>query len=104
MDKIIKCRKPKQSDCCGRIIEKGEMYNKFTLRTPKYNNEDIQVGIEYLEIHICIDCYNKQKERMDKCASGNHEFSNIISSYWSDGAQYPVFGDYTCIHCGVVQS
>lgn len=98
MDKIIKCRKPKQSDCCGRIIEKGEMYNKFTLRTPKYNNEDIQIGIEYLEIHICIDCYNEQEEIRKKCGLGQHQFEKITDSF------SPFFGDLTCIHCGAAGS
>ena len=100
MDKIIKCRKPKQSDCCSRVIEKGEMYNLFTLRTPKYNRDMVQIGIEYLSLNICIDCYNNQNSQAEKCKNGEHEVSNIVGSL--HGGQEPIFGEYHCIHCGAV--
>lgn len=102
MDKIIKCRNPKQSDCCGRIIEKGEMYNKFTLRIPKFNSDNIQIGVEYFKMQICIDCYNKQQNQIEKCNNGEHEVSNIVGSL--HGGQEPIFGELHCIHCGAVVS
>jgi len=106
IDKILKSRKDKSSDCCNRIIKSGEMYNKISFKAPKYGGKfDSQIGIEYVELHICIDCYNEQKEKDEKCKSNNHNFTEIVNtSYSFDGVPNPEYtGEFVCENCGIFQ-
>jgi len=102
IDRLSKSRKDQQSDCCGGIIKRGETYNKLSFRSPKYGNTGNQIGIEFVTLHICMDCYNKEQESIEKCKEGHHSYTEIINtSYSACGVPTPEYtGEYICENCG----
>jgi hypothetical protein len=105
IDKLLKSRKDKKSDCCNRIIKSGEMYNKIAFKAPKFGEDDLQIGVEFVEIHVCIDCYNEQQEKEKQCKCNNHSFVEIVNtSYSFNGVSHPEYTDeFVCENCGISQ-
>jgi hypothetical protein len=66
MEKIVKCRKDYKCNQCESIIKKGEKALYGSERRPKYDENDNQIGIEYVswrlhdDYNICISI-NKQR-------------------------------------------
>lgn len=104
IDKLIKSRKDRKSDCCNRIIKAGEMYNKIAFKAPKYGEDDLQIGVEFVEIHVCIDCYNEQQKKEEQCKQNNHSFTEIINTVYSFDVPYPEYtGEFVCENCGLMK-
>lgn len=75
MDKQVICRKAHECNCCGLIIQPGEIANFYSGKSPKYAKDpkdkwrEIQVGIEYYRgwIHLpnnqkCIDEWRRKED------------------------------------------
>ena len=105
IDKLLKSRKDKKADCCNRIIKSGEIYNKIAFKAPKFGEDDLQIGVEFVEIHVCIDCYNEQQEKEKQCKCNNHSFVEIVNtSYSFNGVPHPEYTDeFVCENCGISQ-
>jgi len=59
--KIVKIRKPRKCPFCEGMMNVGEMAAYYEERYPKYNDDDIQIGIEYFKgwYHANIDMCEK---------------------------------------------
>ena len=67
MDKEIKARKTHQCDECKEMaIKKGDLYIFISWRAPRYDKDDNQIGIEYLQFKLCMKCDNGLKEDAQK--------------------------------------
>ncbi len=55
IEKIVKTRKEHLCSCCSEIIPKGVKSIYYTVKNPKYNDSDEQVGIEYFTGWYCYD-------------------------------------------------
>ena len=105
IDKLIKSRKEKQSDCCGRIITVGEIYNKISFKAPRFGEDDTQIGVEFVEVDVCMDCYNEQQAKEKQCKLDNHNFVEITNvSYSFNGVPHPEYtGEFVCENCGLMK-
>jgi len=107
MSEIVKARKSHKCNICNGIIRKGQFYHLEKSRSARYNEDDIQIGIEYctLKTHIS-NCWprlteftiNQIRHVLKKCNYGRHEFEE---SYNSDGYSYSEpTGEFYCKWCG----
>lgn len=63
IDKEVKARKIHKCDECGiNSIKKGDLYIFISWRSPKYDKDDNQIGIEYLQYKLCMKCDTDLKE------------------------------------------
>lgn len=53
--KIVRCRKDYVCAYCGEVIKKGDLSLYTSERTPRYDKDDIQVGIEFLSFRLHHD-------------------------------------------------
>lgn len=93
--KTIKARKEHECEGCCKPIHKGEMYDYFRSRAPKYDSEDRQIGIEYIEIRTHpaeLNCHWPEE-----CKKGNH----VEHFYTDNRPDSPEYGDtiYYCVNC-----
>lgn len=56
METKRKARKDYICNYCGNVIKAGEYYVKFKIKLPKFDIDDNQIGIEYSESNLCLDC------------------------------------------------
>ena len=79
------------------------MYNKIAFKAPRFSEDDLQIGVEFVEIHVCIDCYNEQQEKENQCKCNKHSFVEIVNtSYSFNGVPYPEYtGEFICENCGI---
>ena len=54
-DKIVKARKDYKCAFCDSDIKKGDHHQYGKTRTPKFDDNDDQIGIEYAEWRLCLD-------------------------------------------------
>ena len=55
---VRKANKPHKCDTCEGDINKGEKYDYFSKKIPKYyDTTDKQIGIEYFSAKMCSKCY-----------------------------------------------
>jgi cytochrome c peroxidase len=59
MDKLVKIRKQHNCYICHRIMSVGEIADYHNFKSPRYDDNDKQVGIEYLRFYICGDNHDK---------------------------------------------
>lgn len=79
-------RANKEHKCahCNGVIYPKNKYSEYRGRSPKYDDNDNQVGIEYFitRTHLDVSCIgrleflsiNEAKEIFKKCNKGNHEY------------------------------
>lgn len=92
----VKARKDHKCDACDQPILKGQMYRFEKHRSPKYDHNDVQVGIEYWTIRMHPDemkCYWPEE-----CRKGNH----VMDSYYDGDFQSIAYGTtyHFCSECG----
>ena len=56
--KKTKARKQHVCDC-GNHISRGEYYYRLKMRIPREDENEIQVGIEYIDYIYCSACYEE---------------------------------------------
>lgn len=54
IDKVVVCRKDHMCCYCSKIIKKGESANYLSGKTPKFDENDKQIGIEYFNVYYCL--------------------------------------------------
>jgi hypothetical protein len=94
--KRVKARKDHKCEGCDEQILKGEMYDFLSFRSPNFDKNDVQIGIEYVKIrsHLAeLNCHWP-----DECKNGNHSKVEYNESdpYSSDCGKYFVY----CENCG----
>lgn len=52
MDKTVKTRKEHKCEQCNQTILKGEYATFYSVKTPKFDSNDIQIGIEYFKGYL----------------------------------------------------
>ena len=55
MEKKVKCRKDHICACCEQIIKEGQYANFMSIKLPRFDNKDNQIGIEYYKCWLHID-------------------------------------------------
>lgn len=64
-EKIVKIRKNNYCSCCDRVIKIGETAFFKSFRSPKYDDDDTQIGIEYIRYYLCFQCSNAKINDVD---------------------------------------
>jgi hypothetical protein len=62
----IKTRKEHICIGCNKLIEKGSICQFMTFRSPKFNKDDIQIGIEYVKMWLHSDdlqCWEDEQKK-----------------------------------------
>lgn len=59
MDKIVKTRKDHTCDMCNEIIPKAKKAMFYSGRSPKYDNNEKQIGIEYFKGYFHLEECNE---------------------------------------------
>ncbi len=68
MEKIVKARKVYKCEICEGNIQKGEKHVHTKLKTPRYDDNDNQIGIEFTEFRW----HNKNCEpKLTHCENPN---------------------------------
>ena len=88
-ENIVKVRKDHTCDYCHEIIKKGELADNHRGRLPVYNEDNVQVGIEYFNIyyhHSIGICHKKTGEIITTHDSPpipirDHDWSAIRKNY-----------------------
>lgn len=96
MKYFVKARKDHKCDGCDQPILKGSMYEFEKFRSPKYDENDKQIGISYWNIRTHP---NEQKCYWpEECRKGNH----IMDSYHDVDPYSDTCGQafHFCSECG----
>ncbi|MCP4987275.1 MAG: hypothetical protein GY928_14850 [Colwellia sp.] len=111
MEEIRKARKEYKCDVCNGIIRKGNKYVNRKYKTPRYDKNENQIGIEYLNHKTHIDYCGglivgmkaeEAKLILQNCRRGKHNYieAQVFDHYvgcWPVGGPT---GEYFCEWCG----
>ena len=64
--KIIKTRKPHKCCACEAIIPKGTYCNFHKERQPRFDKDDNQIGIEYINIWVHLPPKENETDCIDE--------------------------------------
>lgn len=100
-EKVVKARKVYTCIVCEGNIQKGEKYIHLKDRCPKYDDNDIQIGIEYHEYRYHDkDCYPRllglesTEKILKNCNFGIHTPVHDMDPDRFDGSEW-------CEWCGI---
>lgn len=71
IDKFVKCRVEHTCDTCKRVIKPKEEAKYISWKSPRYKKHDldhyydIQEGIEYIKLFICLECEEDLRREND---------------------------------------
>ncbi|HYH13995.1 MAG TPA: hypothetical protein VD794_02175 [Flavisolibacter sp.] len=88
--KRVKSRKDHICEACGNKIHKGEAYDLLKARTPRYDKNDNQVGVEFVQ--IIAHPSEQHCHWPDECKKGNH----VEVFYTDNHPDSPEYGDTFC--------
>lgn len=104
MKKVVKARKIHTCCMCDGNIQKGERYVIDKLRVPRCDENENQIGVEYLEFKKHKrDCfprlinYEYTKEILKNCNYGVHNFVYDMNPESYDDNEY-------CKWCGIIKT
>lgn len=111
MENVVKARKIHTCSICDGNIQKGEKYLYYSERIPEYDNNDNQIGIEYIKYRSHLrNCLPKSfmlgrkamKKMWDNCGRGNHKFikEEIPGAWYNDCGEMEETGKVICEYCG----
>lgn len=106
MEMQIKTRKPHDCCFCGESIPAGSIAYYSEGRYPKYDDDDNQIGIEFVRSWghpLEMLCANEEPQR-SRCLAGEHSFEvETEHDHDIDGGRIKVgvpTGNEYCSHCG----
>lgn len=100
MERIIKARKDHTCDFCLRSIASGEEYLIISQRVGKYDDNDKQIGIEFIKFKSHInDEGDVPCHAPEDCRKGDHPDYAYESGYNGPNANGALPG-YYCMDCG----
>jgi len=100
MEQIKKANKDHLCDFCERPIAKGEVYTFTTARVGRFDDNDKQIGVEFIRMkqHIHekgdVPCWAPED-----CRKGDHPDYQFESGYNGDQLSGLKEG-YYCVQCG----
>lgn len=99
--KEVVTRKEHICTVCSDTIEKGEEAIYHEGRTPTYDSEGMQDGIEYMRFWMhSYDCHAPEE-----CKNGNHEWEKemVLDHYVGCHKVGAPTGNEICVNCGAIK-
>jgi hypothetical protein len=89
MEKLTVARKEYTCDACGHLIKKGEGYNLFKGKCPRFDKKDNQIGVEFFTSRLCgnrtecADRFNKSEGYLKCSKCGRYTFDTFSGECFS---------------------
>ena len=68
MKKIVKARKQHECCSCDKPILIGQQYELVKCKCPRFDDDDKQVGIEFMSFKTCSTCVSEQEKESEELA------------------------------------